>query len=408
MKIYRVFLAGVLAGAFSVSAVLISGGNGEANTTAPADDPGWGNVGSIRAGNPGKAGSRAGAVYLGDKWFITAEHVYELDGPTGVVVGVTCYTVDSNSWIRLKNTKNPHRGTDTDLTLFQVEEHPSLPSLRIRSSAMVSGANVMMIGNGHDRQTDMVYWDATWHLTNAISGVYSGYLWNTSSKILRWGTNAVSSVNSWLDYGYGDVRSFKTTFDATGGSNECQAALYDSGGGVFYKNGSDWELAGIMLIVDQPAGSAAVYGTDSYMADISDFRAQITNTLVNFDSDIDGLPDWWESTYTNSPTAMSAAADSDGDGFSNLQEWIADTNPTNPASFYENTSVFTLTNQTFTFNGSTGRYYQVFYTTNDLAATNLTWVAAHTNLVWGTGTNSSITVTNSDDTAFYRLWVSLP
>ncbi|MDD3275592.1 MAG: hypothetical protein PHP93_00930, partial [Kiritimatiellales bacterium] len=63
--------------------------------------------------------------------------------------------------------------------------------------------------------------------------------------------------------------------------------------------------------------------------------------------------------------------------------------------------------QTFYFNGSTGRQYQVFYTTNDLATTNLTWIAAGTP-VWGAGTNSAITVTNTDDTVFYRLWVTVP
>ncbi len=388
-------------------AVIIAGGNGAANTTAPADDPGWGNVGSIRAGNPGKAGSRAGAVYLGDKWFITGDHVYELDGPTGVVVGAVSYTVDSNSWTRLQNTKNPYKGSDADLILFQVEERPSLPSLRIRSSAISSGANVTMIGNGYDRQSNMVYWDASWDLTDEISGVYSGYLWNTSSKILRWGTNQVSSVNSWITTAYGSVRSFKTTFDGVAGGNECQASLYDSGGGVFYKNGMDWELAGIMLYVDQPAGGAAVYGTDAYMADISDFYAQITNQIVNFDSDIDGLPDWWESEHTNSATAMSASADSDGDGFTNLEEWYSDSNPTNDTLFFDNTGTLTLTNQTFSFTGSTNRQYQVFYTTNDLADAGLTWTA-HSSPIWGSGAGTEIIVTNTEDTVFYRIWVTLP
>jgi hypothetical protein len=404
-----IILVSLMLAAGSAFAVLISGGNGAVNTTAPVDDPGWSNVGSIRAGKPGKEGSRASAVYLGDKWFITDYHVYDLDGPTGVVVGAVCYTVDSNSWTRLHNTKPPYNGADTDQVLFQVKERPVLQPLRIRSTAISSGANVIMTGNGYDRQTSLVYWDASWHVTNATSGVSSGYLWNTASMILRWGTNRVSSAAAYRgDYGYGNVRAFLTTFDSNGGSNECQAAPYDSGGGVFYKNGNNWELAGLILTVDNPAGNAAVYGTYSYMSDISDFRDQITNKLVNFDSDIDGLPDWWESKYTNSATAMSAAGDSDGDGFSNLKEWEADTVPTNGASFFQNTGELTLDSQTFYFNGSTARQYQVFYTTNDLATTNLVWVAAHTNKVWGAGTNTFITVTNTDDLAFYRLWVTLP
>jgi len=406
-RLFYIFIT-LLLSAGSVLAVLISGGNGAVNTTAPADDPGWSNVGSIRAGKPGMAGSRAGAVYLGDKWFITAEHVHDMDGPTGVVVGAVCYTVDSNSWTRLQNTQNPYKGTDTDLSLFQVKERPDLPSLRIRSTAVSSGNNVVMIGNGYDRHTDLVYWTANWELTNAVSGVHTGYLWNTSSKILRWGTNRVSAVNSWMNDGYGIIRAFRTTFDSTGGSNECQAALYDSGGGVFYKNSGNWELAGIMLVVDEMTNSAAVYGTTTYMADLSDFRVQITNTLVNFDSDIDGLPDWWETKYANNATNMSASVDSDNDGFTNEKEWLADTNPTNSASFFEIDSFAAEVDQTVTFIGSTARQYQVFYTTNDLTATNLTWITANTNKIWGAGTNSFITVTNTADKAFYRLKVNLP
>ena len=105
---------------------------------------------------------------------------------------------------------------------------------------------------------------------------------------------------------------------------------------------------------------------------------------------------------------MSPSEDSDGDNLSNYQEYIADTNPTNAASFFEMDAFAASTNQTIIFNGSTGREYQVFYTTNDLAATNLVWSAAHTNLIWGTGTNSSIPVTNTEEKAFYRLWVTLP
>ena len=52
------------------------------------------------------------------------------------------------------------------------------------------------------------------------------------------------------------------------------------------------------------------------------------------DRDHDGLPDFWEQMYFGDPTLAVASADPDGDGYTNLQEWLAGTDPTNSASFF--------------------------------------------------------------------------
>jgi hypothetical protein len=58
----------------------------------------------------------------------------------------------------------------------------------------------------------------------------------------------------------------------------------------------------------------------------------ITVTILA-DSDSDGLPDNWETNYFGSATAASPSADPDHDGMTNLQEYIAGTDPTDPASY---------------------------------------------------------------------------
>ncbi|HVF63116.1 MAG TPA: PQQ-dependent sugar dehydrogenase [Casimicrobiaceae bacterium] len=50
------------------------------------------------------------------------------------------------------------------------------------------------------------------------------------------------------------------------------------------------------------------------------------------DIDSDGLPDWWEITYFGSTTGGNAGADNDGDGASNLSEFLSGTDPLNAQS----------------------------------------------------------------------------
>lgn len=63
----------------------------------------------------------------------------------------------------------------------------------------------------------------------------------------------------------------------------------------------------------------------------------VNESSVNPDSDGDGLPDSWEIQYFGSTNAQPNAY-GDSDPFSNLQEYIAGTDPTNWASFFAVTS----------------------------------------------------------------------
>jgi hypothetical protein len=61
-------------------------------------------------------------------------------------------------------------------------------------------------------------------------------------------------------------------------------------------------------------------------------------TNCNGDNDSDGLPDSWETTYFGNTTSQNGSGDADGDGITNLQEYLNGTNPslkvwiTNPKS----------------------------------------------------------------------------
>ena len=105
-----------------------------------------------------------------------------------------------------------------------------------------------------------------------------------------------------------------------------------------------------LTISNAPAGSALIAtntaGTFSWMPeavgiwtvrvyaadnDGADFEAVPMTILV--DQDGDGLPSWWEQLYFDGGTNAAPSEDSDLDHMSNLQEWIAGSNPRDSNSF---------------------------------------------------------------------------
>jgi len=141
-----------------------------------------------------------------------------------------------------------------------------------------------------------------------------------------------------------------------------------------------------------------------------------TGAALTYDSDGDGLPDWWETKYglnPNDPNGVNGAnGDPDGDGRTNLQEYILGTNPivADTGNFGLSITRTSSSSVTVTFPTIHDRIYRVFYV-NNLGGT---WQQAGSDIL---GTGSTINyIDNGTDTGspptvgqkrFYKLQVSL-
>lgn len=121
--------------------------------------------------------------------------------------------------------------------------------------------------------------------------------------------------------------------------------------------------------------------------------ARNTNTYI--------LPPEWIRQYTNSTlTNLTESADTDGDGFSNWQEYLSGTNPTNAQS-----RLFLSRREgqatAFDWLGASGRVYNVYWSTNLLNGFTL----LRSNVNWNA---SSFTGNTDAAEGFYRLEATIP
>jgi hypothetical protein len=72
---------------------------------------------------------------------------------------------------------------------------------------------------------------------------------------------------------------------------------------------------------------------DLSSANISGFGVTVDSISPGVDTDGDGIPDAWELLYAGNLTTFSATGDFDGDGATDLEEYLADTNPVDPTDF---------------------------------------------------------------------------
>ena len=143
-------------------------------------------------------------------------------------------------------------------------------------------------------------------------------------------------------------------------------------------------------------GNAPQNGLESEVI-VSKFEFQGTDT------DGDMIPDWWERAHgLNLSSSSDATTDDDGDGYTNLQEFMADTDPADPASALKITSINIVGSDTqINFSTVLDKSYIVERT---LTLQPTSWTTVATNVP---GTGSPVQVIDpsggTNPTRYYRV-----
>lgn len=289
-------------------AMLIDSGDGTGNTTAPAADPGFDNVGATS--------TNLTAVYVRNGWVLTANHV----GDQPVILSGVTYQPLAGSGVRFTNPD----ATQADLLAYKLQTKPPLPDLAIASAPPTPNTVITMIGNGFGRGAA-----TSWMGVN-------GYFW-LGVRDVRWGTNRITQTAQIIL----DTQAFTTTFDSgptPGSQHEADIVNGDSGGAAFVGSGASAELIGILFargaFEGQPA-STSLYGNVGIIADLHAYRSDILALIDQpdcddgLDNDMDGLADYpadpgCTSASDGSERELTLACDNeiddDGDGTIDLED----------------------------------------------------------------------------------------
>jgi poly(beta-D-mannuronate) lyase len=155
-------------------------------------------------------------------------------------------------------------------------------------------------------------------------------------------------------------------------------------------------------------------GTNAVRLVVSDASRSSTNAQTNHivatfvDTVGDGIPDWWRAQYfggigTTTNASSCATCDFTGTGQNNLFKYVADLNPTNPASRFAIVSIATITNDVRLIWIGGSNAWQFVEGSSNLTDTN-GWSAIYTNTPPTSLTNTQLhTGVGNATNLFYRI-----
>ena len=198
--------------------------------------------------------SNCSAVYLGNGWFITANHV-SLAVNSNVRQNGNYATIT-----QIDTTLNTSYGAD--LKLFHVEDTSTLEDLeainlsteiysKIQGTGMlgdqlIRGSELTLVGAGYGREED-----SDIYATTVVADKRRG--------TIRYGTATTLSQNLQIEVNGVTYSTFATVAEARDGATS--ALTGDSGGGMFFEYAGDFYLVGLITWVSpETAAETIVFG----------------------------------------------------------------------------------------------------------------------------------------------------
>lgn len=237
----------ILLGMTHSQAVILNSGDDNTNTTAASYTSSdisalWNSVASVldSSGN-----YSASAVYLGNGYFITANHV-----------GLSTTLELAGSDYAIDYSYTPVQIGTADLKIFRVSGTTAAASILLdTNSANDVGRTGLIIGFGVGNNGTTT----------------NGYLWG-SNYDQRWGTNTVDALTT-----ASSTTCLLTYFNTSAGTNEAALTLGDSGGALFEYVGGKWYLSGIAIGVEESGQS--VDGDYNCYAQVAAYASAISSQV---------------------------------------------------------------------------------------------------------------------------------
>ena len=218
-------------GSLRAEAVIVGPGSGTQNTTAPADDPGWANVGSKRS---------LGVVYIGNRWVVTAAHV----GIGTVTFGGVAYdAIPGHVGFRSDRARADRRPDR-----LQAPRRPG----RARARDRERDSSRRYVDRDDRIRARSRCGDSVERHRRLVLG---------TSAAKRWGTNLVGSAPAPVTIGANVTNAFWTDFTKSpprrSRASERRRRSATRAARLFVKNGGIWQLAGVLFAIGSYQGQPA-------------------------------------------------------------------------------------------------------------------------------------------------------